>query len=92
MMMKKYDEWFEINQNLNWPYIPNYIHRTLIIGSSGSDKTNVLLNLIKHQWPDVNKMYLSVKDLFESNYQLLINGREKARMKHDKNPQVFINY
>ena len=37
-------------------------------------------------------MYLSVKDLFESNYQLLINGREKARMKHDKNPQVFINY
>ena len=37
-------------------------------------------------------MYLSVKDLFESNYQLLINGREKARIKHDKNPQVFINY
>ena len=32
--------------------------RILIIGGSGSGKTNVLLNLIKHQQPDVDKIYL----------------------------------
>ena len=32
---------------------------------------------MKHQQPDNDKIYLYVKDLFESKYQLLINGREK---------------
>ena len=36
----------------------------------------MLLNLIKHQRPDIDKIYLCVKDLFESKYQLPINGRE----------------
>ena len=47
-------------------------------GGSGSRKTNVLLNLIKHQRPDFDKIYLYVKDPFRSKYQLLINGREKV--------------
>ena len=50
-MKKNYDESAEINENPNCPYIPDHLHSTLIIGRSGSGKTNVLLNLIKHQWP-----------------------------------------
>ena len=46
-MMKNYDQSIEINHNPNWPYIPDHPHRILIIGGSGSGKTNVLLNLIK---------------------------------------------
>ena len=30
-----------------WSYIPDHSNITLIIGGSGSGKTNVLLNLIK---------------------------------------------
>ena len=49
--MKNYNESVEINHNPNWPYIPDYPYRILIIGGSGSGKTNVLLNLIKNQRP-----------------------------------------
>ena len=34
--------------NKNWPYIPDYTYRILIIGGSGSGKTNLLLNLIEN--------------------------------------------
>ena len=40
----------------------------LIIGSSGSVKTNLLLNLIENQ-PDINEIYLYAKDPYEANYQ-----------------------
>ena len=33
--------------NEKWPYIPDHPYRILIIGGSGSGKTNTLLNLIK---------------------------------------------
>ena len=45
-MMKNYDESVEINDNLNWPNVPDHLYRILIIGDSGSGKTNVLLNQI----------------------------------------------
>ena len=47
-MMKNYDQSVETNYNPNWPYIPNNPYRILIIGSSGSGKTNVykLINKI----------------------------------------------
>ena len=32
----------------NWSYIPNHLYRILIIGDSGSGKTNALLNLIEN--------------------------------------------
>ena len=48
-MMKNYDESVEINHNTNWPYIPNHPYRILIVDGSGSGKTNVLLNFLKHQ-------------------------------------------
>ena len=35
-----------------WPYIPDHPHRMLIIGGTGSGKTNALLNLIKEQDSD----------------------------------------
>ena len=36
-----------VKHNLKWSYIPDHPYRMLIIGGSGSVKTNVLLNLIK---------------------------------------------
>ena len=78
--------------NLNKLYISYQLYRILIIGGSGSGKTNVLLNLIKHQRPDIDKIYLYVKDPFESKYQLLINGREKVGIENLKNPKAFIDY
>ena len=40
-----------------------------MIGGSGPGKTNKLLNLIKNE-PDIDKIYLYVKDLYEPRYQL----------------------
>ena len=40
--------------NPNWPKTPDHPHRILIIGGSGSGKTNALLNLINHE-PDIDK-------------------------------------
>ena len=67
----------KIEHNLKWPYIPDHPCRILFIGSSGSRKTNALLNLINNQ-PDIDKICLYTKDLFESEYQYLINRREKV--------------
>ena len=52
----------------------------------------MLLNLIKNQRPHIEKIYLYVKDPFESRYQLLINGRERVGIKTLKNPKIFTNY
>ena len=81
-MMKNYDGSVEINHNPNWLYFPDHPHRILITGGSGSGKANVLLNLIKHQRADIDKIYLYFKDRSESKYQLLINGREKVRIEN----------
>ena len=91
-MMKSYDESVKINHNLNWPYIPDHPYRILIIDGSGSQKSNMLLNLIKNQQPDIDKAYLYVKDPFESKYQLLINGREKVGIENSKNLKAFTDY
>ena len=90
--MKNYDQSIEISHNPNWLYIADHPYRIWIIGGSGSGKTNVLTNLIKHQRPDISKIYLYVKDPLESKHQLLINGREKVGIEILKNPKAFINY
>ena len=41
--------------NPNWPQIPDHPYRILIIGGSGSGKTNSLLNLIIQQ-PNIDKI------------------------------------
>ena len=48
VIMRHFDESVEINHIPNWPYILDHRYRILIIGGSGSGKTIVLLNLIKH--------------------------------------------
>ena len=39
--MKNYDQSVEINNNRNWPYIPDHHYRILIIGGLGSWKTKM---------------------------------------------------
>ena len=74
-----------------WPYIPDHPYRILIIGGSGSGKTNALLNLINNQ-PDIDKIYLYAKDPYEAKYQFLINKRESIGLKHFNDPKAFIEY
>ena len=47
--MKNYHQSDEINHNPNWPYIPDHPYRVSITGGSGLGKTNVLMNLMRHQ-------------------------------------------
>ena len=63
----------------------------LIIGGSGSGKTNALLKLINEQ-KDIDKIYLYAKDLSESNYEYLIKNRENAGIKHVNDSNAFIEY
>ena len=67
----------EINKEYNkkWPFIPDRLYRSLVIGGSGSGKTNALLNLIKQQ-DDIDKIYLYAKDLSESKYECLMRRCE----------------
>ena len=60
--MKNDDQSVEINHNTNWLYIPDHTYRILIVGGSGSVKINVLLTLIKHQRPNIGKIYCYIKD------------------------------
>ena len=62
------------NEDEDWPF------RILIIGFSGSGKTNTLLNLIQNlnKTTPIDKIYLYAKDLSESKYELLINNRKKC--------------
>ena len=76
---------------LNWPYIPDHSYRILIIGGSGSEKTNASSNLINNQ-PDIDKIYLYAKDLYEAKYQFLINKREIIGLKHFNDHEAFIKY
>ena len=61
--------------NPNWPQIPDHPYRILIIRGAGSGKTNSLFNLINWR-PDIDKIYLYVKDPYEVKYQFLINKRQ----------------
>ena len=52
----------------------------------------VLLNLIKDQWSDVDKIFIYPKDSLESKYQLLINRKEKVQNNQTNNLKEFIDY
>ena len=79
----------KIEHNKNWPYIPDHPYRILIIGGSGSGKTNVLLNLIDNQ-PDIDKIYLYAKDPYKAKYQYKINIRQKVVLKRFNDPKASI--
>ena len=46
--------------NSKWPYIPDHTYRILVVGGSGSGKTNALLNLINNQ-PDTYMQKIHMK-------------------------------
>ena len=89
--MKNYDQSLEIHHNSKWSYFPDHPWKTLFIGSPGWGKNDVLLNLIKHQYLDFDKINFSDKDAFKSKYQLIFKGREKLGIKTLKSRKVFIN-
>ena len=74
--------------NEKWPYIPDHLYKILIIGGSGLEKTNTLLNLIYEQ-NDIDKIYLYARDLNEPKYKILIKNREDAGIKHLNDPNAF---
>ena len=67
----------EHNEKL--PYIPDHLYRILIIGASGSGKTNALLNLVKGQ-----------DDIGKAKHKFLIKKREDAGIKHLNDSKAFI--
>ena len=78
--MINFDDYLNENKtkhNQNWSYGPDHPYKILIIGGSGSGKTNVLLNLIDNQ-PGIDKIFLYAKHLYEAEYQYLINKRESV--------------
>ena len=90
--MLNFDNYVNENKtehNKNWAYIPDHPYRILIIGSSGSGKTNALINLINEQ-NDIDKIYLYARDLSEPKYEYLIKKREDVGIKHVNNSNAFI--
>ena len=76
--------------NPNWPELPDHPYRTLMVKDFGSGKTNPLLNLVGHE-PDIDKIYLYVKDPYKVKYQLLINKRGSADLKYLNDSKAFLN-
>ena len=77
------------NHNEKWSHIPDHPYRILIIGGSGSGKTNALLNLINKQ-EDFDKIYFYAKDLSESKYEYLIKSCENVGIRHFNDSKAFI--
>ena len=72
--------------NEDWPY------RKLIIGPSGSVKTNYLLNSIQKGNNIIDQIYLYAKYFEEPKYKLLIDKREKAYINFNNDPNASIEY
>ena len=90
--MINFDDYVNENKtehNLKWLYIPDHPYWILIIGGSGSGKTDVLLRLIKKR-PDIDKICLYTKYPYEDKYQFLINKKESIGLKITLMIQKFL--
>ena len=76
--------------NLNCPQIPDHTYR-IIIGCSGSGKTNAILNLACQQ-PGIDKIYLHAKDLYEAKHVLLIKKCYGSGLKHFNESKPTFEY
>ena len=70
-------------------HVTDHPYKVLIIGSSGSGKTNILLHLIYEQ-KYIDKIHLYAKDLSESKYEYFIKNYENAGIKHLNDSKAFI--
>ena len=94
IQMINFDDYVNENKtkhNPKWLYIPDYPYRVLLVGGSGSGKTNVFLNLMNNQ-SDIDEIYLYAKDPYEAKYQFLINKRESTGLNHFDDPKAFTKY
>ena len=63
--------------NKKWLFIPDHPYRILVIGGSGLEMTDALLNLISQQ-DDTDKIYLYAKDLIAD---IITNKKVQAIIK-----------
>ena len=83
--MIKFDDYANENKkehNLKWPYFPQ---RILIIVGCKSGKINALLNLVNNQ-PNIDRIYLYAKYLYEAKNQPLINKIDSTGLKYFNDP------
>ena len=88
--MINFDDYANENKtqhNQKWPHIQDHPYKILIVGGSGSGKTNALINQ-----PDIDKIHLHASDPYEAKSPFLINKRESTGLKHFNNPKAFIEY
>ena len=78
-----------INNNTSSLEDNDWSFRMLIIGQSGSGKTNTLLHLINDLHP-IDKIFLYAEYIREPKYEYLINKREQAEIKNLNDPHAFI--
>ena len=83
-----------INKNdLNRPQIPDNPYRILIIGGSGSGKTNALLNLkTKMIITLLIKFTCTLRIHIKQNIKILIKNVKKNGLKTLEDPKPFIEY
>ena len=89
--MINFDDVTKENIKEHWQQIFDHSYRILIIGGSGSRKTNSLFNLVNQQ-PDIDKFYLYAKDPYEAKYQFLVNKWESTGSKHLNDSKAFNAY
>ena len=77
--------------NPSWPKIHDHLYRIFIIVGSELQKTNALVNLIKHQ-QDLDEICLQKKDPYKPKYQLLINNCQKVGYEYCKDPKAYPEY